>query len=102
MNKTESARAVQLEAMRLAGEIDSRSAFEAITLRLGHDLRYTPDFFITLANNWPRFEEVKGPYMREDARVKLYAAAAAFPMFDFHLVQRRKGERAFAVTLVRT
>lgn len=52
--------------------------FQRYTLRLGDDLRYTPDYHVVANDDRLIFDEVKG-FMREDARVKIVAAAEMFP-----------------------
>lgn len=90
MNKTEKARAIELEAMRRSGQIASW-AYERITLKLADDCRYTPDFFVVDLLGGITFEEVKG-FWRDDARVKIRVAAAQFPQFAFTaLKQTRDG-----------
>jgi hypothetical protein len=58
-----------------------------MTLKLGHDCRYTPDF-VTFdpLTAW----EVKG-FMRDDAAVKLRVAARMFPCIKFVLVTKQNG-----------
>lgn len=99
MNKTETRYAnTVLELSRLAGEIFSYQ-YEAITLKLGPDLRFTPDFFIVKYDiGWahcrPVFElhETKGGFTRDDALVKIKAAAQQFPHFVFKLCRWQRGE----------
>lgn len=62
-----------------------------ITLKLGDDLRYTPDFSTIDENGRFVFHETKGPFYADDARVKLLAAARQFRMFTFLLVKQTKG-----------
>ena len=62
--------------------------FEAITLKLGPRLRYTPDFAIVQKGGQLGFVEVKG-FWRDDARAKIKAAAAAFPFWQFFAVTKR-------------
>lgn len=89
-SKTELEYAGMLEARRLAGEIASWR-HEAITLRLGPELRYWPDFLvIPLGAAKPELHEVKGGFTREDARAKLRSAPTIFPMFAFVLAVRGK------------
>jgi len=85
MNRTEADYAIVLEARYRRGEI-AEYHFEAITLRLGADCRYTPDFLVVLADGTVEFAEVKG-FMRGDAQVKIKAAAAIYP-FRFRLIRR--------------
>lgn len=59
--------------------------FEAMTFRLGADLRYTPDFVVQLAGGLIECHEVKAgksdgkPLVEDDSRVKIIAAAERFP-----------------------
>jgi hypothetical protein len=62
--------------------------FEAVTLKLAPDTRYTPDFMVLGTNGEIQFHEVKG-FMEDDAWVKLKVAAARFPMFSFVLAKKR-------------
>jgi len=78
-NKTEQAYyATQLGPRLQRGEL-VRVDFEAETLLLGDDLRYTPDFRVVPADGLLEFHEVKGPYKREDAIVKLRTAPELHP-----------------------
>jgi len=61
-----------------------------ITLKLGDDCRYLPDFSVITANGEMEFHETKG-FMRPQALVKLKVAARSFPMFRFIVVRRVKG-----------
>lgn len=56
--------------------------FEEITLRIGPDCRYTPDFWVLCDDDVIEFREVKG-HWRDDAKVKIRVAAERFPMFRF-------------------
>ncbi len=56
--------------------------FEDITLRLGEDCRYTPDFWFLGDGDVLTFAEVKG-FWRDDARVKIRVAAERYPQFRF-------------------
>ena len=85
MNATEAAYASLLTARQRAGEVLSFS-YESVSLRLGNDCRYTPDFFVVLANGEIEMHEVKG-FMRDDAQTKLRTAAAQYP-FRFILALR--------------
>ena len=82
-------------------ELDRRGVkwrWEAITLRLANDCRYTPDFMVLREMNetgWYRtlFFEVKRawkgkkrPHIEDDARVKLLVASREYTEFDFWLV----------------
>ena len=89
MNKLEKARAIVLEAMKRAGKIRSWR-YEKLTLKLAHDCRYTPDFFVVENDGGITLEETKG-HWRDDARVKIRVAAEQFPEFTFQGVQLAKG-----------
>lgn len=88
MNKTERRRSVELEAKKRAGEIRAWH-FNALTLKLADDCRYTPDFLIEHNDARLEFEEIKG-FWRDDARVKIKVAARLFPMFTFTALRARK------------
>lgn len=83
MNRTELAYSQLLDQRISAREIINWR-FQEITLRLGDDLRYTPDFMVRMPDRELHLHEVKG-FMRDDARVKLYATAAQWPIFKFWL-----------------
>jgi hypothetical protein len=59
---------------------------QSITLKLGDDCRYTPDFSVIDQNGHFIIYETKG-HMRDDAKVKLQVAARDFPMFKFIVVK---------------
>ena len=77
MNKLETAYSVHLEYRRLQGEV-SWWRFEAMTLKLAKDTRYTPDFAVMLADGSIECHETKG-HWEDDALVKIKVAAAMFP-----------------------
>ena len=85
LNKTERAWLNELRTRGIA-EI----GIQNVTLKLGADLRYTPDFNAVVNGRWI-YWEVKG-FMRDDARVKLLAAARQFRHLDFVLVTRERGQ----------
>lgn len=89
MNKTEKMWAISLEARKRRGEIHDWM-YERVTFKLGDDCRYTPDFFVILLDGMIEIYETKGAFIREDARVKLKAAATMFPFFRFVLAQYKK------------
>ena len=92
MNKTETRYATVLEARKRMGEV-AEYWFEGLTLKLADDTRYTPDFFVLLANGICELHEVKG-FMRGDALVKLKVAARLFP---FRIVLVRKDRMGFTI-----
>lgn len=64
---------------------------QSITLKLGNDTRYTPDFWTVDVNGQLTFWETKG-FFRDDAKVKIKIAARQFRYFRFVLVEKKKGE----------
>ena len=95
MNKTEARYEQLLEGRRLAGEL-RRHDYEALTLRLAHDCRYTPDFFVIAADGRIELHEVKGAHIWEDSKIKIKVAAAQFPCFKFYLAKWEHGEWTIA------
>ena len=93
MNKTEAAYADRLSLLQRSGEILS-FAFEPIKLRLGKACWYTPDFMVVNAAGEIEFHEVKG-FWRDDARVKIKAAAHAYRPFRFIAAQLVRREWKF-------
>jgi hypothetical protein len=90
MNKTEAAYAALLTMRGTQGEIRAWW-FETVTLAIGDDCRYTPDFFVWMADGTCEFHEVKG-FWRDDAKVKIKVAAREFPLFTFRSARKEKGQ----------
>lgn len=88
MNKTEMARAKELEAMKDRGEIVDWW-YNDVTLRIADNCRITLDFLIQENDGHLRFEETKG-WWREDALIKTKVAATKFP-FPITALKKRKG-----------
>lgn len=65
--------------------------YEAVTLRLGDDCRYTPDFMVIAEDDVVELHEVKG-HWRDDAKVKIRVAAEMYPMFRFKAFSKTKGK----------
>lgn len=86
LNKLEQAWLNEMKERRYA-EI----RIQSITLKLGPDCRYTADFS-ALAEDGLCLFEVKGPFRREDAMVKLRVAAAMYCYLTFYLVERINGQ----------
>ena len=93
LNKTEERFLEWLKAKRRYDRILS----QAITLKIGNGVRYTPDF-ITFDQFYPEDDEdgrsnayeieaweVKG-FLRDDAAVKIKVAAHEYPQIKFNLV----------------
>lgn len=91
MNKAEAAFEFQLKLDMQAGLVlDYR--FEAVTLKLGPDCRYTPDFMVVNADGTISMIDVKAfwvkqgkPHIEDDARAKMAMATDKFPWFEFAL-----------------
>lgn len=98
MNKTEQARAIDLEAMKRAGIIVAWW-YEQWTFKLGADLRYTPDFVIQKPDGTLEVEEVKG-FWRDDARAKVKMFCALFP-FPVRAYTRAKTHSGWDVEVFR-
>lgn len=93
LNKTEQAFKDYLCAARL------NPLTQAITLKLGNGVRYTPDFVTVEEMSFPPIcaYEVKG-FMRDDAAVKLKVAASAYPWIKFFLACRNKQSGGWNIT----
>jgi hypothetical protein len=63
--------------------------YEAVTLKLAADTRYTPDFMVMEDDGTITFVECKG-FWRDDAKVKIKVAAEMYPMFRFKAVSYSK------------
>lgn len=99
MNKTEARYQEMLEERRVLGTI-AHHAYQLLTVRLGDDLRYTPDFVVILPDGVIELHEVKGGFVRDDARVKLLATAAQLP-FVCKLAQFTKSDGWRITTIAR-
>lgn len=89
MNKLEAAWAEVLRERELRGEV-LWWRWEGITLKLGADVRYTPDFAVVVASGEMEMHETKGGFFRDDAKAKLRIAADLYP-FRFVLVRLDEG-----------
>lgn len=88
------------EAEYLAGLRMDRYPFigiKSITLKIGDDCRYTPDFVTYSIDRGVCLHEVKG-FMRDDALVKMKVVARMFPFWRLLLARKVKG--AWSVTEV--
>lgn len=115
MNGAESDYAAALEERVRSGEI-TFYGFERMTLRVGDDCRYTPDFLVRASSGQIELHEVKVEWRpskkrlatdpsakprvgwREDARVKFLACAAAYPFFRFFVAVQRR-DKSFDLSL---
>ena len=96
MNRTELRYSQYLDIIKLSGEI-VYWGFEVLTVKLGTDLRFTPDFLVMYPSGRLEFHDTKGakkikagrragetkPYVKDDALVKARVTAAHFiiPMY---------------------
>jgi len=85
LNKTERARLAHLRALGM-----SPVGIQDITLKLGDDCRFTPDFHYFTPSGQMYFEDVKG-FQRDDALVKIKTAARMFSWATFLIVKKTKG-----------
>lgn len=90
MNKTEAAYALHLSKLILTDEICA-FWFEAITLKLGHDTRYTPDFLVQMADGSLECHDTKGWDTEPAAAVKERVSSTMFPLFVFKEIRLVKG-----------
>ena len=91
MNGIEQRYASYLDVRKQAGEV-ACWRYESLTLRLAKATRYTPDFWVVMADGRVEIHEVKG-FWEDDARVKVKVAAEMFHEFRFVAVtwSRKKG-----------
>jgi hypothetical protein len=85
LNKTERLFLAYLRALNAGGWV----GVQCLTLKLGHDTRYTPDFWSWSEAGELCAWEVKG-FFRDDAKVKIKVAARMFPRFVFTLAFKSK------------
>jgi hypothetical protein len=86
LNKTELAYYRYLQALKYPW-----IGVQCINLRLGTKCFYRPDFLVCGPNGRMQVHETKG-FMRDDARVKIIAAATMYPVFDFFLIRKAKAK----------
>jgi hypothetical protein len=86
MNSLEAEYAALLEIRRRTDTDVAWYAFEAVTLKLAKDLRYTPDFLVMRMDGMLECHETKG-YWQDDALAKIKMAAEKFP-FRFMAIQK--------------
>ena len=95
MNKGEAAYAAMLQVRFLAGEIHWWT-FEGLNFRLADNTNYRPDFIFVNGQWEMEAHDVKGrsgdgPWVEEDAMVKIKVAARLYPWLRWKLVWPRKG-----------
>lgn len=74
----------------LKGSQPQWHGIQCITLKLGYDCRYTPDFWALYADGLHAID-VKGAHVWEDSLIKLRVAARLFPWITF-IIAKRNGE----------
>ena len=96
MNKSEAAYDQYLDALYKSGRI-AYYKFEAVTLKLGDDCRFSPDFMVLDPQGQVEFRDVKAawgngkPHIEDDAKAKMAVSASSlFPFFVFKVVWRDK------------
>jgi len=91
LNKTELRYRDMLETMKRGGLIQDY-AVQSVTLKIGDDCRYLPDFLVIELDGTIKFIEIKG-FLRDDALVKFRAAQEKFWWAKFEMIQydRREG-----------
>ena len=86
LNKTEKAYLLHLRCILPR---DAYIGIQNITLKLGDDCRFTPDFSYINENGRMTFVDIKG-FQREDALVKIKAASRMFRWARFVIVTKEK------------
>lgn len=69
---------------------EARILFEAYTLKLAFDTRYTPDLAVVYPDGRIDFYEIKGKFLFEKALNKPKIAARLFPQHNFFLAQKTR------------
>ena len=92
MNKTEAGYAQVLEAQKRAGHI-TNYWYESVSLVLGPNVRWNPDFLVELPDGEMQLHEVKGRkkatdgtstwWAEDSAKIKIKAARARYPFRIF-------------------
>lgn len=90
LNQTEERYRQLLELRKRTGEIQEYFV-QAITLKIGTDCRYIPDFLILENDGSLTFIEIKG-FMHAVGAAKFRVAQEMFWWADFKLVRRIKGQ----------
>jgi hypothetical protein len=90
-SKLESAYAVYLDGLVLAGDIDGWK-YEPMSFKLSSEKRFRVDF-MTWGKRGVEFIETKGGWIknRRDGVTRLHWAAREYPMFRWHLARRTEG-----------
>lgn len=75
--------------------------FEQFKFRLGCGAWYTPDFFVVTDQGRVEIHEYKG-HWEIAARVRIKAAASAFPWFQFIAIQKPRGLRNYEFETIKS
>lgn len=67
---------------------------QCISLKMGHDCRYVPDFLVLNGSGFLELHEVKG-FMRQHSLVKLNVIARTYRFFKVIVVRRKDGAWSF-------
>ena len=89
-SKAEVEYAERLEYRKLSGQIRFWR-YEPFSLVLADGVRYRPDFELVHNDGTIEIVEVKGAFVREDARIKFKVAVDKYVEFKWTLAQRKKG-----------
>jgi hypothetical protein len=89
MNATERAFSELAENARVEGTI-LRWEFEPVSLKIGPNTRYNPDFLLVLPDRHWQFVEIKG-HLRDDAAAKFKTCADKYPECSFLMIKKKKG-----------
>lgn len=96
-SKTEALYAQQLDHALTTGAITGYWAHPG-SLKLGEKLHYSPDFLVQTALGELEYHEVKGGFVRDDARVKLRAAAKIY--FCYRFIQAQYHRKTWTITII--
>lgn len=90
MNKTEARYASLLAVLLRTGEIKGWK-YESYKVRLADRTWFTPDFAVYLPSGTLRLVEVKGGFVRDDAKVKFKVAREQYSEHEWVMVQWSRG-----------
>lgn len=90
MNKTETAYAERLAALKHDGKILDWK-FHVLRVRLADNTFYEPDFVVLAADGQISIHEVKGSFTTEKGQLKIKLCAEVLPWFRVFKCSRQKG-----------
>lgn len=96
MNQTERRYAQRLSIFMMQ-KVIKNWRYESLKFRLAAKTFYTPDFCVIMPDGIIQLHEVKGPYVRDDARVKFKVAAEQFPEFVWIWAQWKGKDKGWKV-----